>query len=522
VRLLATAAALLVLTVISGVRTGYYRQRVRHCERFRRAASYPAPRFLLISEARGTMSTPVVTNATGDFVFPNVTNDTYTIRVSMDGFKTSERKGVTVSPGDRLAVGTLTMEVGALAETVVVSGEAPMIQASSGERSFSIAKESVENLPIANRSFTAVALLAPGVQGTTAVSVNRLGGGGATNIMMDGVSTLNTGNNGVLIQMPVESIAEVKVLTSGYQAEYGRSSGLQITATTKSGTNQLRGSVYDIERNSDWNSNSKTNILNGDPKPVVKERDWGFSLGGPIGKPGGHNKLFFFYSEEWEPRTVGGETVQFRVPTVLERQGDFSRTYDNLGNLYPYIKDPSKSGACDATSQLACFADGGVLGKIPSSALYPVGLNILKMYPMPNIDNAAGLGYNLLLTRPTQSLLSTTPVIKLDYQPSSRWRASVKYGGWRMRNDTFVGLLPGFDDTKLQHPVVHTLAVTANAILSSSLNLEVTYGHSGDDRAGCTTASTSSGPTVCRPAIAMSPLSNVNNVGPRGLPEHFS
>ena len=74
--------------------------------------------------------------------------------------------------------------------------------------------------------------------------------------MMDGVSTMDTGNNGQLLQMTPEAIAEVKVLTAGYQAEYGRSSGLQITAVTKSGTNQYHGSVYDVMRNSDWNSNS--------------------------------------------------------------------------------------------------------------------------------------------------------------------------------------------------------------------------------------------------------------------------
>ena len=102
--------------------------------------------------------------------------------------------------------------------------------------------------------------------------------------------------------MNVEAIAEVKVLTQGYQAEYGRSSGLQISAVTKSGTNQFRGSVYDIERNSDWNSNSWANVENGDPKPVSKQRDWGYTLGGPVGKPGGANKLFFFYSHEYRPR----------------------------------------------------------------------------------------------------------------------------------------------------------------------------------------------------------------------------
>src|SRR4029434_1475440 len=109
VRLLAKAAALLFVTVIPAfaqVTTGNVSGTVKDPQ----GGVIPGATVLLISEARGTMSTPVVTNATGDFVFPNVTNDTYTIRVSMDGFKTSERKGVTVSPGDRLAVGTLTME----------------------------------------------------------------------------------------------------------------------------------------------------------------------------------------------------------------------------------------------------------------------------------------------------------------------------------------------------------------------------------------------------------------------------
>ena len=77
--------------------------------------------------------------------------------------------------------------------------------------------------------------------------------------MMDGISAMDTGNNGQMLNMNVESIAEVKVLTQGYQAEYGRSSGLQITAVTKSGTNRFRGSAYDIKINSDWNENSWVN-----------------------------------------------------------------------------------------------------------------------------------------------------------------------------------------------------------------------------------------------------------------------
>ena len=130
----------------------------------------------------------------------------------------------------------------------------------------------------------------------------RLGGGGANNAMFDGIGIIDTGSNSIQLTMNMEAVGEVKVLVSNYQAEYGRSSGVQISAVTKSGTNQFRGSVYDIERNSDWNSNSWQNKRNGNPKTISKERDWGYSIGGPVGKPGGSNKLFFFFSQEWRPR----------------------------------------------------------------------------------------------------------------------------------------------------------------------------------------------------------------------------
>ena len=238
----------------------------------------PGATVTLISEARGTRSAPTVTGPSGDFVFPNVSVDTYTIEVMMDSFKTLRRPGVAVSAGSRVAVGALTIEIGVAGETVEVKGEAPVIQAASGERSFTIPTESVQNLPLSNRSFTALAQLAPGVTGTSALGTRA---NMSTNFTMDGISTMDTGSNTVMLQMNTESIAEVKLLVSGYQAEYGRSSGLQVMAVTKSGTNQFRGSFYDVERNSDWDANSKQNILNGLPKTVSKQRDIGYSIGGP-------------------------------------------------------------------------------------------------------------------------------------------------------------------------------------------------------------------------------------------------
>ena len=161
--------------------------------------------------------------------------------------------------------------------------------------------------------------------------------------MMDGISAMDTGNNGTMLAMNIESIGEIKILTQGYQAEFGRSSGLQVTAVTKSGTNRFRGSVYDVERDSKWYSNQWVNQKNGDPKPVVDEQDWGYSLGGPIGKPGGNNKLFFFYSHEYRPRNSpinNGNPIRLRVPTQLERAGDFSQSLDNNGAPLPQLLSP--------------------------------------------------------------------------------------------------------------------------------------------------------------------------------------
>ena len=166
---------------------------------------------------------------------------------------------------------------------------------------------------------------------------------------------------------------------SSYQAEFGRSSGLQITAVTKSGTNRFRGSVYDVERNSDWNANSKTNILNGDPK-TVRQRDWGYSIGGPIGKPGGNNKLFFFYNQEFEPRTGGNDVVRYPHADGARAPGRLLADDRQPGQpVSVHQESARRRRRARRRSQTACFADGGVLGQDSGGSCIRPGLNILKM-----------------------------------------------------------------------------------------------------------------------------------------------
>ena len=184
--------------------------------------------------------------------------------------------------------------------------------------------ESVENLPIANRNFAGFATLVPGAiaQSGTAIAggVFRLGGGGQNNIMMDGVSTMDTGNNGQLISMNVDSIAEVKVLTQGYQAEFGRSSGLQISAVTKSGTNQSAVP-------STTSSATRTGIRTAGRtlRTATRSRSRSSTTGATRSADrlgNGRRQPAVLLQPRYRPREIGGDIDRFRVPTVLERQGD--------------------------------------------------------------------------------------------------------------------------------------------------------------------------------------------------------
>ena len=300
----------------------------------------------------------------------------------------------------------MSIELGALSETVTVTGEAPLIQAQSGERSSTVTTEAVQNLPISNRNFGGLASLTPGVIGTT-----RIGSpGSTTNFQIDGVSTIDTGAGGQALQLNVEAIAEVRVIASGYQAEYGRSIGLQITGVTKSGTNQYRGSIYDIQRNSDWNANSWVNAANGDPKAVSKQQDWGYTHRRSDRQTGRRQPMVLLLRHEYRPRKTGGAINRFRVPSLLERQGDFSQTTDNNGALFNTIRDASTGLPCSATDTRGCFRDGGVLGRIPQNRLYELGLNVLKQWPAPNVN---GLNYNLETVAPEDTRLTHQPTVRV-------------------------------------------------------------------------------------------------------------
>lgn len=459
----------------------------------------PGATTVLTSVTRGT-TMEGVSNHEGYFAFPIVPADTYRLTVTMEGFKTLEVPAFQVNAGDRRTLGVLTIQVGALEESITVAARATELQAKSAERSFVIEGEAVQSIAVNGRSFFALAFNSAGIVNTAAApgalgaQSNTMSANGMranqNNVQIDGITSMDTGSNqGPSVSLSIDAVQEIKVLTSNYQAEYGRSAGAQITAVTKSGGRDFRGSAYFVRRNDDMNSNTWFNnrSVPRQPVPDLEQRDLGYSFGGPVLLPGGfnsgRNRLFFFANQEFQKRILAQTTPQrVRVPTDLERQGDFSQTLDSAGRLYPYIRDYTTGLPCSASDTRGCFQYQGVLGRIPPDRLYQVGLNILKMYPTANSPGTISQGYNHV-TQEGQQAPQHQDLVRLDWVPNDSWRVYGKllqtlgkrvapYGGGTTGFSTNIPEFGSRDDERNNRGISLTAAVTLN----NTTFLEMTYG----------------------------------------------
>ena len=244
--------------------------------------------------------------AEGRFVFPIVRPDAYTLKVTLQGFKTLERANVVVSANDKFSAGVLALQVGDMTEEISVLSRVSELQTTSGERSFTLESEALKNIANNGRALFNFATLVPGVLSqntgnapTETVSAFTVNGQrpNSNNMTIDGVANIDTGDNGGnMATTNIDAVAEFKILTNAYQAEYGRAVGGQVQVVTKSGTQSFHGSGYWYGRRSDWNANSWTNKRAAAPAPVgngkviepptSKRNDYGFTIGGPIFIPG--------------------------------------------------------------------------------------------------------------------------------------------------------------------------------------------------------------------------------------------
>ena len=395
------------------------------------------------------------TASNGQFTVPLLNPGRYIVHVQRDGFTPIEVPELVLNVNDNVAI-RVQMKVSGVGESVSVLPEPPRINTSPGVSTVSD-RQRMEALPMLNRSTLALAETVPGVSSVTmpqAVSDQRAGptisavGGRSdqVNVQLDGAqlaaSLLNTVQN---LPSP-DSIQEFKVLTNGYSAEYGRASGATLLAITKSGTNALRGGLWEYCRNDALNA---TNFF-APSKPVLRQNQFGGNLGGPLMR----DRTFFFASYEGL-RIRQQAIIRFSPPTAAQRAGDFS------ASSAPIV-DPETGQPFPGN-------------QIPRARLDPMALNFLDAYvPLPN----EGTQVNTLAARPTDGDQFT---VKVDHQLASSNNATVR---WH-RSDTEGVRTAGLETlNSIARNVVDSWTVSDTHIFGASLV--------GEGRVSFTTITTSS------------------------------
>jgi len=442
------------------------------------------------------------TGEDGRYVFPQLQPDTYKLRVEATGFKRYDLEGLVLSPNDKISAPDVELQVGAVSENVTVVSSGEQLQTESAERSTAITSEQVQNIPVNGRSYLSLTRLAPGVVNTNDYRVaghaglSNISVNGArnnqNNLTLDGIGNVDTGNNGdQLATVSIDAVSEFKILSSNYQAEYGRSSGAQISVITKSGTNDYHGSGYLYHRHEGFNANSWTNNREKQPLSFFRLNNFGYTIGGPVYLPrlgeggptiwSGKDKLFFFFSQEFQRQLKPQNNRNVTMPTALERTGDFSQSRDNNGNRV-FIRDYTKTGTCTSANTAAnpgaCFIDGGVLNKIPTNRLYAPGLAILKVFPLPNAVGA-GNGFNFR-SQISDSYPRREDMVRIDYKKSG----SLSLFGRYVNNQDAVSSFYGSFVLGTNNPLVPildvrpgtALAIGATKTFGSSMVNEVMVG----------------------------------------------
>ncbi|HEY7293306.1 MAG TPA: carboxypeptidase regulatory-like domain-containing protein [Vicinamibacterales bacterium] len=352
----------------------------------------PGVEVVITNESTGIKRT-VTTNEAGEYSFAAVDPGTYTVRVALQGFKTMERQGVRIGT-QQFVVLDIALEVGAVSESVTVTGQAPLIERANASKGDVLDSQTLETLPAPGRNAFMIGVAVPTVVATGDPQFNRqqdqtnasllsLGGGTrrGNNYIVDGVPISDLRNR-ASANPTIESIEEVKVQVHTYDAEMGRTGGGVFNVTAKSGGNVFHGSGFYQTRPNGLLTNNYFSELAGQPKPPGYYNLYGGGFGGPIVK----NQTFFWFAMEgYQSNTTRGVSVTF--PTAAERAGDFSNFRNSDGQLIT-IYDPLTTHTDPTTGQLVRTPFPGNV--IPANRINPVSANILKYLPLPDVNSDDG------------------------------------------------------------------------------------------------------------------------------------
>jgi hypothetical protein len=409
-------------------------------------AVLPGATVTLISE--GTKGErKATTNGEGGYVFPAVTPGTYTVKVEAQGFKTSEQSSLSVETASTRAL-DFVMEIGQATETVTVTSAPNQLETETGAKENTITASQIENLSIISRSSLELLRILPGVvapDNTALESISFGGGANANsqyhvnglrgeqnNVTIDGSRMIDIGsNNGTVITANPDMVQEVKVQTSNYAAEHG-TSAVQISATTKGGGSEFHGSIYDYIRNYRFQANDRSNSINNVERPKSKYQYPGFTFGGPVVFPGTkfnrqRDKLFFFVGYERYYQQVDEGSARSVVPTLKQRQGDFSELLTGAGSNLNQGRTVTVPANCTVGGVVGNAGDNNDVapGNNLAPCADPLGKVLLNLYPLPNYtdpNNRYNYVYSVL--RPNNRNQLTT---RFDYTVSEKTKLYVRF-----------------------------------------------------------------------------------------------
>ncbi|HLJ16000.1 MAG TPA: carboxypeptidase-like regulatory domain-containing protein [Bryobacteraceae bacterium] len=372
------------------------------------------------------------TDVQGNFAFNAMPPGTYTLAVAAKAFRRLVKTNIVLPASERLALGNLQLVLGQVSETVSVTAQGANVQTASSERSGVITSSQVQDLAVADRNFSVLVSLQPGVASTVPPDTTGYSG----NMSFYSVGGRATDNNFTLDGLPVndlgaavqtvdfvsmDSVREVKILVSNFQAEFGRKPGASVQAVTKSGSAEFHGTAYWYQRNEDLNANNFFNNRSGLPNPIYRYITAGANIGGPVYIPRkfnrAKNKLFFFFAEEQLRELRPQPILNLTMPTAAERQGDFSHSLSVKGTLIP-VKDPT-------TGQVF---PGNI---IPASRLNPAGQGFLNAFPLPNFTNTAlsGNAYNYQFQE-SLNAPKHNETARVDYNVTPKIMLYARFNNW--------------------------------------------------------------------------------------------
>ena len=378
------------------------------------------------------------TNERGEYLLKNLPPGTYDVSISALGFKEYDSKGVALASGGSLSVNANLEPAGAATEVNVEGQKVAEVETETAQVSGTITQKEVVKIGLNGRNFTQLIALTPGVSNQTGQDEAKVGVSGSVkysvnggrveynNFDVDGSDVLNAGLNGaestLVVYPSLDAIGEVKVLTSNYGAMYGRSASGTVLVTTKSGTPQFHGNLYEFLRNE--NMNARNYFDQTRHAPLYRRNDFGGTIGGPLFIPNVFNtkkdKTFFFFSEEFRIEKSPTDFNQ-GVPTLAERNGDFSDVCPAAG---PGVQvDYLRTNFPDCPAG-ALGAGAGVFRTFPGNKL-PIDPNaqiLLNTGVIPLPNSFIGCNSSLAGANDPQTGLALMPCYTASVSLPTYWR----------------------------------------------------------------------------------------------------